>query len=248
MRVRAVIFDIYQTLLHVGPPPPDARERWEFLWEDKLAAPARLSLEEFAGACEALVAREHAAARPAGIPYPEIYWPDIAREALPELTRLTSAECNDFLFEHAQLQRTVHLMPDAAGVVRALARAGIPMGIASNAQPYTLREFSAALAAASMGQDCFRPDLSFWSFLNGFSKPDPHVFRLLTARLAAKHIRAEEILMIGDRLDNDILPAKAQNWQTWQIVPEFSSESGSGTWSQLAERLSGETGGFFLME
>ena len=43
MRIRAVIFDVYHTLLEIGPPPLDAAERWEFLWEDTLADPARLS-------------------------------------------------------------------------------------------------------------------------------------------------------------------------------------------------------------
>ena len=33
MSIRAVIFDIYDTLLEVGPPPPDAARRWENLWQ-----------------------------------------------------------------------------------------------------------------------------------------------------------------------------------------------------------------------
>ena len=31
MKLRAIIFDIYKTLLDVGPPPPDANERWKNL-------------------------------------------------------------------------------------------------------------------------------------------------------------------------------------------------------------------------
>ena len=55
----------------------------------------------------------------------------------------------------------------------------------------------------------FDPELRFWSFENGFSKPDPHVFRILTARLEARGISPSETLMVGDRFDNDIEPARA---------------------------------------
>jgi FMN phosphatase YigB (HAD superfamily) len=45
--------------------------------------------------------------------------------------------------------------------------------------------------------------------------------------------------MIGDRLDNDILPAKAQEWKTWQLLPERGgpNQSDQGTWFDLREAL-----------
>ena len=61
--------------------------------------------------------------------------------------------------------------------------------------------------------DLFERDLCVLSFEHGFSKPDPHVFRILTARLLAGGIRPGETLMVGDRLDNDILPEAAQEWE-----------------------------------
>ena len=80
MKPRALISDIYNTLLEVGPPPADAAERWEFLWEDMLADPARLTLAEFAAACEQIIAREHDSAFRVGVT------PTSAREtcALPK--------------------------------------------------------------------------------------------------------------------------------------------------------------------
>lgn len=36
MNIRAIIFDLYGTLLEVGPPPPDADARWQSLCRDML--------------------------------------------------------------------------------------------------------------------------------------------------------------------------------------------------------------------
>ncbi len=109
------------------------------------------------------------------------------------------------------------------------------LGIASNAQADTLRELQEALAAHSVGLDLFERNLCFWSFEHGFSKPDPHVFRLLTARLRARRISADETLMVGDRLENDLEPARRQGWQTWQLI-RFPASGGadSGDWAGLA--------------
>jgi FMN phosphatase YigB (HAD superfamily) len=79
----------------------------------------------------------------------------------------------------------------------------------------------------------FDRELRFWSFENGFSKPDPHVFRILTARLEARGISPAETLMVGDRLDNDIEPAKAQGWQTWQLTAR-KTHNAAGNWRDLA--------------
>lgn len=236
MNIRAVIFDVYKTLLEVGPAPEDAEDRWRLLWREHLHARPRVTLTEFNAACLPIIAREHTTARLAGIPSPEIYWPAVTAEALPELAPLPAAVRDDFLFRHAQMVRTLRLAPASAETLGSLHAGGIPMGIASNAQPYTLREVDAALAVAGLSRELFRADLCFWSFENGFSKPDPHVFRLLTARLAARGIASAETLMVGDRIDNDILPARAQGWQTWHLDPEADGAVGGG-WEKLRSWL-----------
>jgi FMN phosphatase YigB (HAD superfamily) len=239
MKIRAVIFDVYHTLLEVGPPPLDPAGRWEILWQDTLADPPRLSLEEFTAECGRRIERDHAAARGAGIAYPEIDWPTVAREVLPELAHLEAAQANDFLYRHAQLQRTVRLMPGAADALGALGGRGVLLGIASNAQLYTLCELDAALESAHLRRSIFDPELCFWSFAFGFSKPDPHVFRFLSARLRGRGIDPEDTLMVGDRIDNDIEPARAQHWQTWRLLPAASADPAKeGDWRQLAGKLS----------
>jgi FMN phosphatase YigB (HAD superfamily) len=115
------------------------------------------------------------------------------------------------------------------------------MGIASNAQPYTLRELEGALLGRGLSLAVFTPELCFWSFEHGFSKPDPHVVRLLSARLRARGVRPDDTLMVGDRMDNDIEPARAQGWQTWKlaVAPQGPSE---GDWDGLRRFIVGRVG------
>lgn len=236
MTIRAVIFDIYKTVLTVEPPPADREAQWVRLAVEGLGAPPRLGLAEFIAGCEGVIARDHAAARAVGIAFPEVYWPDVAGEVLPELGALGEAARADFLYRQQALLHRVSLMTGAADVLGRLRERGMFLGIASNAQPYTLRELAAALATGGLGLDIFDPELRFWSFAQGFSKPDPHVFRLLSARLRARGVAPAETLMVGDRADNDIAPARAQGWRTWRIGSAPGTES-EGDWNALGAFL-----------
>jgi putative hydrolase of the HAD superfamily len=135
------------------------------------------------------------------------------------LATLDARSRADLLVDHARLTRTVRLAPGAAAVLEELRRSELPVGIASNAQAYTHVELADALAPVGLGLDLFDPGLTFWSFEHGFSKPDPHVFRILTARLAGRGIRPPETLMVGDRQDNDIDPARRAGWDAWHVDP-----------------------------
>lgn len=137
-----------------------------------LPGSASLTLAEFGASAEAGIAREHAAAKANGILFPEIFWPAVACEAWPALASLDLGALDDFLFEHAQLKRTVRLMPGAADALRGFSASQHFLGLVSNSQPYTLRELDAALAAAGLSRALFPPDLCFFSFEHGFSKPD----------------------------------------------------------------------------
>jgi len=237
MKPKAVILDIYRTVLDVGLAPEDAERQWSVLWGERFGGGAvpRLSLAEFRMAAESVVASEHAVARAVGITYPEVVWMEVMRTVLPEMARLDAAGQADLAFRHAGLGHSVRLMPGSATVLRSLRHHNLQLGIASNAQPYTLRELDEAFAGTDLERAWFDPALCFWSFEHGFSKPDPHVFRLLTARLRGRGVAPDETLMVGDRADNDIEPARAQGWQTWRMG-DGDGRSGGG-WGQLASFL-----------
>lgn len=236
MKIRAVILDVYNTLLELGSPPTTADARWRELFEEMLGTAPPISQTEFSARTTQVIARHHAAAKSQRIPWPEIQWPSVVLEAVPGLARLTGPELDDFLFRQMQLGRTLRLAADAAECLRQLSDQGLLLGIASNAQAYTLRELATAFEGTELSLSQFDRELCFWSFEHGFSKPDPHVFRILTARLEARGISPAETLMVGDRLDNDIAPARAQSWQTWKLGATLQ-DSPSGDWRQLSAWL-----------
>lgn len=233
MSIRAVIFDVYGTLLEVGAPPSDADARWQKLFEEMLGTPPSVSRLEFSRQTSLVIARRHAEARKRGIPWPEIVWPSVVLEVLPMLARLSAQKLDEFLLRQMQIGRTLRLADGAAECLRQWNDNGILLGIASNSQAYTLRELNTALQGAGVNLSTFDLELRFWSFENGFSKPDPHVFRILTARLEARGISPSETLMVGDRLDNDIEPAKAHGWQAWHLTPRQQATSNSGNCREL---------------
>jgi len=236
MNIQAVIFDVYTTLLEVGPPPSDAEARWQGLFEEHLQTEPPMSRSGFAIACSQVIAVRHAWARSRGIAWPEIHWPSVMIEVVPALGGLREAARDEFVYEHIQLGRTLRLPAEAAATLSWLGRRGVPIGIASNSQAYTLRELEEGLAGHGLNLEVFFTDLCFWSFRHGFSKPDPHVFQFLTHRLAARGISPETVLMVGDRLDNDIRPARAFGWQTWQIAPADGGPR-CGPWTSLLQFL-----------
>lgn len=216
MNVRAVLFDLYATLLEVGPPPADPDIRWQRLFREMLGVEPPLGRLEFFAACAEVVARHHDLARRQGVAWPEVQWPSIVQEVLPDLPRLSSeSERAEFVLRQIQTMRTVELAAPTAALLRWLQERAVRLGIVSNAQAYTWRELDAALATHDLDRRVFERDLCVLSFEHGFSKPDPHSFRILTARLEARGIPPTSILMVGDRLDNDIEPARACGWQTW---------------------------------
>ncbi len=96
------------------------------------------------------------------------------------------------------------LFEDADNVLRYLKNCGYKLGIIANQAP------GAAERLENWGiADCFSVIASSCEL--GVSKPDPHIFE---KALAMAGCSAAQAVMIGDRLDNDIIPAKQCGLQT----------------------------------
>jgi putative hydrolase of the HAD superfamily len=91
------------------------------------------------------------------------------------------------------------LRPEVDGLLRRLRGRGLKLGIVAN-QPEAARE---RLARVGIG-DLF--DYLGLSGLSGLRKPDPRGY---TAAAEALGVAASACIMVGDRIDNDIAPAKA---------------------------------------
>ena len=93
------------------------------------------------------------------------------------------------------------LYPDAADCLRALHDAGYRIGVVGN-QP--------ARAEAALADLGLPIDLLATSSTWGAQKPDPRFFARIATEL---ELPAEEIVYVGDRLDNDVRPAAAAGMQ-----------------------------------
>ena len=94
--------------------------------------------------------------------------------------------------------------PDAAPVLRALKERGYRLGIIANQLPGS---------EARLARFGLLPyfDVVCASAEEGVSKPDPEIFLRALSRASCP---PENAVMIGDRTDNDVAPAKALGMQT----------------------------------
>jgi len=213
---RAVIFDIYGTLLisAAGDVGKDA---------------ARDSGRAFAAALEDAgletgprdgvrllrrgIDRIHREKKDRGIEFPEVdilaVWEDVLARSSgilsPDRLRLAalSYECR---------VNPVWPMPGLLSLLHRLHRSGVRLGILSNAQFYTpvLLEYFLGASHERVGFDA---DLCLFSWQAGEAKPSPGLFATMNRRLAAQGIRPDQVLYLGNDMGKDIRPAQQAGWR-----------------------------------
>jgi FMN phosphatase YigB (HAD superfamily) len=237
-RYRAMIFDIYGTLL-IAPaggvkPDPDAdavlRQILRDLGHDPPESPSTLLHEA--------VRRHHAAA---GVPFPEVDLRVLWREVL---SLDPDADLGPLVEETEAAWHPARPMPGAAEMIRRLSRSGVSLGLLSNAQCNTLRQLGGIA-------DLFAPELTILSYQHGIAKPAPALFELMVDRLAGRGIDPEETLFIGNDPRQDIAPAAACGFKTALFTGHPDSvREGNGSpdftirrWSDLTDFGSSEMHG-----
>jgi FMN phosphatase YigB (HAD superfamily) len=98
-------------------------------------------------------------------------------------------------FQHGYVLQHEDFYPDGIAALNALQERGLRLGIAGN-QPSGVVEQLAGLDLPL--------DLIASSSTLGVSKPDPRFFEQIATQLG---LAPNEIVYVGDRLDNDVLPA-----------------------------------------
>lgn len=112
--------------------------------------------------------------------------------------------------------RAADLYPDALACLRSVRRAGLVVGIAGNQPDGAVAELLAA---------GFEADFIGSSAAWGVAKPSPAFFAQV---VQCTNVPAERIVYVGDRLDNDVLPARAAGLGTILIR--------RGPWGRLHAR------------
>jgi putative hydrolase of the HAD superfamily len=198
---RAVIFDVYGTLLNApaGGVKPDTEA--DGLLREILVRHGHSLPESPSHALHDAVRRHHASA---GLRYPEVDLRTLWGEVL---SMPPDADATGLVMEIEAAWHPARLMPGVEDKLHDLASKGIALGILSNAQCNTLPSLG---SCASL----FKPDLTILSYQHGMAKPSPELFDLLAARLAARCISPAETLYIGNDPLHDIEPAASSGFRT----------------------------------
>ena len=122
--------------------------------------------------------------------------------------------------------------PGAADAVRSL-HGRYKLGVIANQHEGTVRR----LAERNLGEYF---DLVIGSAEAGVRKPDPAIFQMALAKAGC---RAEQAVMVGDRIDNDIRPANLLGMQTIHVRqggsgrqrPRSAEETATATVDTIAE-------------
>lgn len=201
MAFRAIIFDIYGTLLaaHAGGVKPDPAA--DALLRKILTRHGHAPPLSPSAALHDDVRCHHASA---GVRYPEVDLRNLWREvlALP-----ADADTTELVIEIESAWHPARLMQGAEETLHRLAAGGIELGLLSNAQCNTLPSLGECAAL-------FRPDLTLLSYEQGMAKPSPELFDLLAKKLEQRGISPAETLFIGNDPLHDIEPAAARGFRT----------------------------------
>jgi FMN phosphatase YigB (HAD superfamily) len=216
MALRAIIFDVYNTLLDVHPGPSNAEAIWQAYWA-KEELPVPVPWDALEGVMQAMVSASHRQSRLAGEEHPEVNWQHLLAQVCG-VGDWPDKDQQALCFLEAKLRRRCTLMPGAASFLLHCHQLGVALGICSNGQSCTETELLEAMLAEKMDVDEVFPSFRFYSYQHGFAKPSTKPFAWLEAQLAEHGVAAEEIMMIGDKPDKDIAPALARGWQTHLLV------------------------------
>lgn len=228
--IRAVLFDVYGTLLQsgsgeIGLADAGAADRAEFFRAALEAAGIRPAGADAgaigAAALPAAIRRAHGAARAAGAAYPEVDIEDIWRTVLAELHRagLVPADVDGRQVRRAAVEyecrvNPVWPMPGFPACLAPWRKNGILLGIVSNAQFFTPLLFP-ALTGHGLPALGFEPEICVWSYRAGLAKPAPELFQAALHTLREKYgIRPASVLAVGNDMLNDIAAAAACGCRT----------------------------------
>jgi len=223
--VRAVLFDIYGTLLvsasgDIGSMDAEARATALVTALKAVGLEYSGSGVEGASRLRQVIEADHAARRALGVDYPEVDIVEIWREtcslfhASGQLRQLPEdTDYRRLAVEFETRVNPIWPMPGLLECLASLRQRGPVMGIISNAQFFTPLAFP-ALVGQSLDQLGFAPRLRYYSYEHGCAKPGPKLYGMAAQDLAENEILPSQVLYVGNDMRNDIGPAAEVGFRT----------------------------------
>jgi hypothetical protein len=239
--VRAVLWNVYGTLLAIPPAGELVFEHpqkfvmdvalektiAEFkMWGSMSRKPGQPS--EYMGQIYRQFLTEQQMAGSGAEKYPEVIaekiWEGVVKRLLQKDYTFDAnfyGSLNEFsrkiaYFFHASLQATC-ACPTAAEAIRHVATAGLVQGLLGDGQCFTTVQLQRGLNAqggAIRLCDVMPADLRVLSCEVRGKKPSERLFRQVLERLEARDIGPTEVLHVGSRIEQDIVPAKKAGMRT----------------------------------
>jgi len=222
--IKAVIFDIYGTLLISAAGEISVHEK--ISGESKIViTKSFINLPDnfsFKDSFYKNVNKAHIAEKEKGIKFPEInvlkIWDSILKPYAINKEILNSTQWDSFLkyisINFELINNPVWLMPAAADILIKLNENSFRLGIISNAQFYTPIIMEYLLESKKLNDVGFSEELCIWSWMEGRGKPDSYLFEKAATNAENLGIARNEILYIGNDMYNDIFAGKQAGFRT----------------------------------
>jgi len=212
--VRAILFDIYGTLLisksgdiSLAKKETEMSSMLKFIVEKyAVNQPVDVLMDRF----YRMIENTHENLKKTGIDFPEVQidriWMDGAGIDDIQIAR-------NFAVEYEMIVNPVYPMPGLMDVLKTLDDQRVFMGIISNAQFYTPHLFDLFCGAlpAELG---FHHELIFYSYQHRHAKPSLFLFHKAVEQINKIGLQPEDVLYVGNDMLNDIYPAHAVGFQT----------------------------------
>lgn len=232
--IRAVVFDIYGTLLISESGDIEESSMTADSLKHALRAShiqlrvsneheERLILHHLLRSFTLTIKQQHKVENDKKSFFPEVdiieIWDRVIQCAVKQhLIKLDGPEhikCLTFVFE--VLSNRVYPMPGMEEIISQLKANGTVTGVVSNAQFYTPMIMNYFLTHRD-GVDFIKGidrHLQIFSYKEKVAKPDKRLFQLLLAEIAKRHnIKPEECLFVGNDMYKDIFPAQKMGMKT----------------------------------
>ncbi len=224
--IRAVVFDIYGTLMISGSgdigSADDESHRTGF--REALEAVGIRDCRDIAAVerqYRQAIADSHTEAKANGIKYPEVEIRDVWKQTLTRLAEesiIPTPELDRDLLETLAMEYEVRAnpawpMPNCRETLETLRDAGVQLGIISNAQFFTPDLFP-SLLGADFDEFGFHSELRFYSYEYQQAKPGTFLYEKCRIGLDGLEIQPEHALYVGNDMLKDIWPAQQVGFRT----------------------------------
>lgn len=217
--IRAVVFDVYGTLLISGSGDISLTSGASkgAAAAEALAACGGGVPAEGDSIVQALLDTIRTHHKEAASEFPEVEIREVWRQTLDQLgvtpEVLAGLDLDRLAVEYECRVNPIWPMPGMTDCLETLRQAGMRLGIVSNAQFFTPVSMS-ALADASMAQLGFEPEYCVWSYKHLRAKPGRFLYDRIAESLARHGMQPGEVLYVGNDMRNDVAPAALVGFRT----------------------------------